>query len=78
MGYIRIYLHTYNEELDKLSDEELERKIKSIKKPWWNFLYKIIEGNDKMLFTMYTLIIDRDYKWKTLKILYKYLRMKQK
>lgn len=78
MGYIRIYLHTYDEELDKLSDEELERKIKSIKEPWWSFLYKKIEGKDKALFVVYTLLIDRDYRWDTLKILYKYLKMKPK
>lgn len=45
----------YSEDLDSLSNEELEKKLRDIKEPWWNDLYKKkIQGNTKRLLALST------------------------
>lgn len=53
LGYVKITFSTYSKELDALSDEELEERINSIKKPWWDGIYyKILEDNKGILFIL--------------------------
>ncbi len=53
LGYVKITFSTYSKELDTLSNEELEERINSIKKPWWNSFYeKILEDNKGILFIL--------------------------
>lgn len=57
LGYIKITFSTYSKELDALSDEELEERINSIKKPWWNNIYeKVLEDNKCILFILFLVL----------------------
>lgn len=54
LGYVKITFSTYSKELDALSDGELEERINSIKKPWWNSIYeKILEDSKGILFILF-------------------------
>lgn len=57
LGYVKITFSTYSKELDALSDGELEERINSIKKPWWNGIYeKILEDNKGILFIIFLVL----------------------
>lgn len=57
LGYVKITFSTYSKELDALSDGELEERINSIKKPWWNGIYeKILEDNKGILFIVFLVL----------------------
>lgn len=57
LGYIKITFFTYSKELDALSDRELEERIISIKKPWWDGIYyKILEDNKGILFILFLVL----------------------
>lgn len=57
LGYVKITFSTYSKELDALSDEELEERINSIKKPWWNNIYeKVLEDNKCILFILFLVL----------------------
>lgn len=57
LGYVKITFSTYSKELDDLSDEELEERINSIKKPWWNNIYeKVLEDNKYILFILFLVL----------------------
>lgn len=49
LGYIRFSIIRYAEELDALSDKELEDKINSIEKPQWYDKYEYIRKRSKYL-----------------------------
>lgn len=65
----------YSEEIDALLDKELEEKINSLKKPWWNGIYKRISKHETLLLLIYVLFLRRPDRH-TLKILYKMLTAK--
>ena len=57
LGYVKITFSTYSKELGALSDEELEERINSIKKPWWNNIYeKVLEDNKGILFILFLVL----------------------
>lgn len=57
LGYVKITFSTYSKELDALSDEKLEERINSIKKPWWNNIYeKVLEDNKYILFILFLVL----------------------
>ena len=57
LGHVKITFSTYSKELDALSDEELEERINSIKKPWWNNIYeKVLEDNKGILFILFLVL----------------------
>lgn len=57
LGYTKITFSTYSKELDTLPDEELEERINSIKKPWWNNIYeKVLENNKGILFILFLVL----------------------
>lgn len=66
LGYIKIYISSYDKKLDALSDEELEEKINSIKKPEWYDKYEYIKKRNKQLlqvlyFIPSTAVVDKLY-----------------
>ena len=68
----------YNKDLDRLSDEELEIKLSSLKKPWWNNFYvKYLHKHKKRLLLIFLLMIRRDYNWNGLKLIWKVLKAKK-
>lgn len=57
-GVVHYNVDCYSIELDVLSNEELENKYKSIKAPWWNFLYEnTLQRCKVLLFLIYMLSI---------------------
>lgn len=57
LGYVKITFSTYSKELDMMPDKELEERINSIKKPWWNNIYeKILEDNKGILFIFFLVL----------------------
>ena len=57
LGYVKITFCAYSKELDALSDMELEARINSIKKPWWNNIYeKVLEDNKGILFILFLVL----------------------
>lgn len=62
LGYVKITFSTYSKELDALLDGELEERINSIKKPWWNGIYyKILEDNKGILFVLFLVLYMVDF-----------------
>lgn len=62
LGYVKITFSTYSKELDALSDGELEERINSIKKPWWNNFYeKVLEDNKGILFILFLVLCMVDF-----------------
>lgn len=69
----------YNKDLDNLSNEELEKKLSSLKKPWWNDFYeKKVRKNKKLLLLIFLLFLRRDYSWYGLKQIYKAIKTDKK
>ena len=69
----------HNRDLDRLSNEELEKKLNSLKKPWWNNFYiKHLHKYKKRLLLIFLLMIRRDYSWSGLKLIWKILKTKNK
>lgn len=66
LGYMHISINTYNKELDKLTDEELEEKLHSLKAPWWEDMYNEVSKDRKLLEILY----NRDCKLEDLKTIY--------
>ncbi len=68
----------YNKDLDKLSNEELKRKLSTLKKPWWNTFYiKYLHNHKKRLLLIFLLMVRRDYSWSGLKLIWKILKIKK-
>lgn len=68
----------YNKDLDSLSNEELEKKLSSLKRPWWNNFYvKYLHNHKKRLLLIFLLIVRRDYSWSGLKLIWKILKTKK-
>lgn len=74
LGYTKITFSTYSKELDALSDGELEERINSIKKPWWNNIYeKVLEDNKGILFILFLVLYMVDAIFYIPRILYRKL-----
>lgn len=57
LGYVHYSLDFYSKDLDILSDKELRKKMKALKKPWWYDLYeKYLEYNTKRLLICYSML----------------------
>ena len=55
-GAVHYNINCYSIELDSLSNKELEDKYKSIKAPWWNFIYEnSLQKCKVLLFLIYML-----------------------
>lgn len=55
-----------SEDLDALTDEELEEKLHSLKAPWWEDMYNEVSKDRKLLEILY----NRDCKLEDLKTIY--------
>lgn len=49
LGIVCISRNSYPEDLMILSNEELEKRIHSLEKPWWNDMYDNIKDDHKIL-----------------------------
>lgn len=68
----------YSKEVAALSDEELENRITSLKRPWWSWLYdKILKKNNKFLYLVFLIVVRKDYSWNGLKLIWKIERTKE-
>lgn len=68
----------YSKDLDRLSNEELEKKLSSLKKPWWNNFYvTYLHKYKKRLLLIFLLMVRRDYSWNGLKLIWKVLKAKK-
>ena len=65
LGYTKVNIPSYSEELDALTDEELNEKFKSLKIPCWNDAYeKYLENNRKLLTVFFYIpFIGKAYLW---------------
>lgn len=67
----------YSKEVAALSDEELEDRIASLKRPWWSWLYdKVLKKNKKFLYLVFLIVVRKDYSWNGLKLIWKVLKAK--
>lgn len=66
---------SHYKELDALSDKELEERLRALKAPWWNGIYRRISKHETLLLLIYVLFIRRPDRH-TLRILYKMLTAK--
>lgn len=60
--------------LNKLSNKELEAKLRSIKSPWWNGIFKKIAKRTKLLLAIKLLFIQKDFSKNGLRLLFKLLK----
>lgn len=65
LRYTEISISTYSKELDALSDLELEKKLESIKAPWWMEAYeKYLRNNKELLLVSFWLpFIGKIFLW---------------
>lgn len=77
LGDIEFQIRSYDKDLDVLSDNVLENKIDSLKAPWWNELYTIINKNQKILFILKIIVIQKDFSIRSMKLIYKILKSKE-
>ncbi len=68
-----------DKELESLSSKELEDRLDSLKKPWWNSLYeRYLHKHYKRLWLIFLLFIRKDYSWNGIKLIYRTARAKTK
>lgn len=53
LGVVYINIDLYPYELEVLSNEELESRLNSIEKPWWDDLFEEIEDDKRLLHILY-------------------------
>lgn len=70
LGVVHYYIDLYPYELEALSNEELESRLNSIEKPWWDDLFEEIEDDKRLLHILY----DRGCSLDDLKTLYNAIR----
>lgn len=75
---LNIQFRSYSKELDKLSNKEIEDRLKALKAPWWNNFYKKnLHKNKKILYVIFILIIRKDLSWRSIRQLYKIMDCKE-
>lgn len=78
LEYTHYNIDLYPKELYKLPKEELKKKIKALKVPWWNNFYvKYLHNHKKRLLLIFLLMVRRDYSWSGLKLIWKILKIKK-
>lgn len=58
LGFIEYLLDYEDEEVMALSNEELEKRIKSLKAPWWNKIYEIVLEDHTFLLAIVWLLLN--------------------
>lgn len=79
LGYTNYTLNFSSKELEAISDEELENRIKALKKPWWYDLYeKYLEYNTRRLLICFTILnMKQDGIKQAIKVIRKIIRCKK-
>ena len=78
IGILSFTSRCSDKELENLPYKELQDKLNSLRKPWWNSLYeKYLHKHSKRLWLIFLLFIRRDYSWSGLKLIWKVFKAKK-
>lgn len=78
IGILSFTSRRSDKELESLSCKELQDKLDSLRKPWWNSLYKkYLHKHNKRLWLIFLLFIRKDYSWNGIKLIFKIAKAKK-